>query len=52
MVNVKTFFSSQIPKLGMGPMSNAQLKFRDDDIRAWECSEHLPLKPETIDFTS
>ena len=37
-------------RLGMGPMFNAQLKLPDDDIRAWYCSEHWPLKPETIDF--
>ena len=33
MVNVKTFFSLQMPKLVNGPMSNAQLKLPDDDDR-------------------
>ena len=33
MVNVKTFSSPQMPKLGMGLVSNVQLKFPDDDIR-------------------
>ena len=40
MVNVKTFFSPRMPKLGAGPMSNAQLKLPDDDTKAWYCGEH------------
>ena len=34
MISVKTFSSPQIPKLGMGPMSNAQLRLPNDDKRA------------------
>ena len=35
MVNVKIVFSPQLPKLGMRPVSNAQPKLPDDDIRTW-----------------
>ena len=35
MVNVKTFFSPQMLKLGMRPMPNPQLKLSDDDNRTW-----------------
>ena len=52
MVNVKISFLLQMPKLGMKPVPNIQLKLPDDGIRVWLCSDHLPLKPETIDFTS
>ena len=35
MVNIKTFLLAQMPKLGMGPMSNAQFWLPDDDNRTW-----------------
>ena len=42
MVNVKIFFSSQMPKLVNGLMSNIQLMLPDDDNRTEWCGEQLP----------
>ena len=43
-MNVESFFSPQMIKLVKGPMSNAQLKLLDDNIRIQWCAEQLVLQ--------
>ena len=35
VVNARAFFLSSMPKLGKGPLSNAQLKLPYDGTREW-----------------